>query len=132
MSFQFTNPRSGCLENIIFCFTGKSPKTRTEMEFIATEAGASVTKSITNKTNILVIADPHSMSSKAKKARKTEICMISPEQFFGMCKSGTVEGINSTVFVKKEPDYQFIVEKPVDEKGNSDPNRHSHIRRVQL
>lgn len=126
MSLQFIDPRSGFLTNVIFCFTGKSPKTRSEMESMAIKAGASVTKSITSKTNILVIADPASMSSKAVKARKTEICMISPEQFFDMCKHGTVEGINSTVFVKKEPDHQFIVEKPTDSK------RHSTVRRVQL
>jgi BRCT domain type II-containing protein len=55
------------------------------MEAMAIKAGASVTKSITNRTNILVIADPNSTSSKAEKARAAGIDLISPEKFFELC-----------------------------------------------
>ena len=39
--------------DIVFCFTGKCPLPRSEMEAMAINAGASITKSITNKTTIL-------------------------------------------------------------------------------
>ncbi len=103
------------IKNAVFCFTGKSPQTRPKMEAIAMKAGASVTKSVTNKTTILVIADASSMSSKAQKARMMGIDLISPHQFFSLCGDSQPETT------------QFMIEKPKPEK-----RRHSSIRRVQL
>ena len=72
-------------KNIVFCFTGKGPLPRSEMAAIAIKAGASVTKSVTNDTTILVIMDMNSQSAKAKKARKNGIDLIGPQTFFVMC-----------------------------------------------
>ncbi len=108
------------IKNTVFCFTGKSPQTRPKMEAIAMKAGASVTKSITSKTTILVIADASSMSSKAQKARMMGIDLISPQQFFALCEdspSGTM---------------QFSIEKPKPVSKPSGKRRHSSVRRVQL
>lgn len=108
------------IKNSVFCFTGKSPQTRPKMEAIAIKAGASVTKSITNKTTILVIADASSMSSKAKKARTMGIDLISPQQFFTLCEDSQSGAV------------QFSIEKPVPVSKPSEKRRHSSIRRVQL
>jgi BRCT domain type II-containing protein len=72
-------------KNIVFCFTGKGPLPRSQMTDIAIKAGASVTKSVTNNTTILVIMDMNSQSTKAKKARENGIDLIGPQTFFVMC-----------------------------------------------
>lgn len=119
MAMQFLNNSTGSLKNAVFCFTGKSPKPRTKMTAIAINAGASVTKSVTKATTILVIADPASTSSKARKARDIGIDLISPEQFFGMCDntapddSSSISQCRTTITPQK--------------KG-----RHSLTRRIEL
>jgi len=75
-------------KNIVFCFTGKGPLTRDEMEATAIKAGASITKSVNNKTTILVIMDMNSQSTKAKKARELGIDLIGPNTFLAMCSTG--------------------------------------------
>ena len=115
MALKFVNEDTGALKMAVFCFTGKSPKTRTDMESIALKAGASITKSITSKTTILVIADAGSMSTKARKARDNGIDLISPQQFFEMCTSPIGTG-------------HISIEKPKP----TEKTRHSLIRRVEL
>ncbi|UCG02568.1 MAG: BRCT domain-containing protein [Candidatus Heimdallarchaeota archaeon] len=110
MSLTFINPYTGKPEKAVFCFTGKSPKPRSEMQKIAIQAGGSVTKSITNQTTILVIADPQSQSAKAKRARQKLIYIISPEEFFKMCQhvSTIIPEVNKKVYCsipKKENKY---------------------------
>jgi DNA ligase (NAD+) len=73
----------GAFYGEIICFTGKSPKPRSEMSRLAEEAGASVSSSVKSDTTILVIADTNSTSSKAIKARKLGVKLISPEDFLG-------------------------------------------------
>jgi DNA polymerase-3 subunit epsilon len=58
------------------CFTGESPchfqgerLTRSLAEELALNAGMQVMNSVTKKLDILVVADPHTQSGKAKKAR---------------------------------------------------------------
>lgn len=75
------------MKHAVFCFTGKSPKPRSEMEAIAIQAGTSVTKSVTNKTTVLVVADSWSKSAKTKKALSMGIDIISPEDFFEICNN---------------------------------------------
>lgn len=75
-------------KNIVFCFTGKGPMSRSQMENTAIKAGASVTKFITNATTILVIMDMNSQSAKAKKARANGLELIGPMTFFLMCMAG--------------------------------------------
>lgn len=72
-------------KDMVFCFTGKGPFSRKEMTNMATKAGASVTKSVTNETTILVIMDMNSQSAKARKARKNGIDLIGPQTFLVMC-----------------------------------------------
>jgi len=72
-------------KDIVFCFTGKGPFSRNQMTDIAIKAGASVTKSVTNETTILVIMDMNSQSIKAKRARENGIDLIGPQTFFLMC-----------------------------------------------
>ncbi len=71
----------GVFDGETICFTGKSPKPRTEMSKLAEAAGASVSSSVNSNTTILVIADTNSTSSKAIKARKLGIRLMSPEDF---------------------------------------------------
>ena len=110
-------------EKAVYCFTGKSPKPRKEMEAIAIQAGGDVTTSITNRTNILVIADPDSTSAKAQKARDMGIKLISPEEFFETCLgSPRMEQVfeEKPLTGKKKP------------KNHQKKNRHSSKRRIQL
>ncbi len=80
-----TNEKSGVFDGETICFTGKSPKTRPEMSHLAEVAGASVSNSVGGNTTILVIADINSASSKAVKARKLGIKLMSPEDFLALC-----------------------------------------------
>ena len=86
MDFQYeSNQDNGVLDGHVICFTGKSPRPRSEMAKLAEWMGASTTNSITSSTTILVIADKDSTSSKAVKARKAGIELILPEEFLTMC-----------------------------------------------
>jgi len=125
MSLKFLNEDTGDLKSAIFCFTGKSPKPRSEMEAVAINAGASVTKSVTNKTTILVIADADSQSAKARKARELGIDLISPQQFFEMCQAVTQSngGCSMTRVAVKKP-------KPISKP--TEKRKHSSVRRIEL
>lgn len=125
MPLKFYNEETRTLTDAIFCFTGKAPKTRAEMESIAIKAGASVTKSITNSTTILVIADANSMSSKAKKARVNGIDLISPQQFFDLCNETVCyqSGVKTSKFSIKHPE---PIQKPTEKR------KHSLLRRIEL
>jgi DNA ligase (NAD+) len=86
MDFQYEqNEKSDFLDGEVICFTGKSPRPRSEMAKLAEGMGASTTGSVTSSTTILVIADPNSISSKAVKARKAGIELMSPEKFLARC-----------------------------------------------
>jgi BRCT domain type II-containing protein len=118
----------GCefIRPAIFCFTGRCPKPRSEMEAIAIKVGASVTKSITQKTTVLVISDPNTISTKACKARAKGITMISPSKFFKICDHATTtygidEPIHKTHKKPKPPP------KPVVKK-----KKYSNSRRIEL
>lgn len=76
-----TKCEGGVFDGEIICFTGKSPKPRHEMSQLAESAGASVCSSVSANTTVLVIADPDSESSKAVKARKMGIKLMSPGDF---------------------------------------------------
>lgn len=93
---------------LTFCFTGKCPLPRDKMITIATRAGAYVTKSVTNQTDILVIADPNSQSAKARKARQLGLDLISPEEFLQMCnktkqqRKNTIKSTNKIDSIKSK------------------------------
>ena len=63
-----------------FVLTGKMPQKRSYYENMIREAGGEIQSSVNNKTTYLVIADPNSQSTKAKKARDLGTKLISPEE----------------------------------------------------
>ena len=71
-----------------YCFTGALPSgmKRTEAQELVRLNGGSVKDSVSADLTYLVIADPDSTSSKAVKARKMGIKLISEEQFKEMLK----------------------------------------------
>lgn len=128
MALKFINENTGDLKTLVytvFCFTGKSPKPRKEMEAIAIKAGASVTKSVNDRTTILVITDVNSSSSKAQKARAYAIDMISPSQFFMICSSITTSKDSNKINKLK-------IKKPNQVNKPSEKRKHSSIRHIQL
>ncbi|HEX5473578.1 MAG TPA: exonuclease domain-containing protein [Vicinamibacterales bacterium] len=71
------------------CFTGEicsalhgAPISRELAEFLAREAGLRPVASVTKKLDILVVADPHTMSTKAKKARHYGTRIMSERAFW--------------------------------------------------
>ncbi len=71
------------------CFTGElqclldgQPITREYAEVLAKGAGLSVLSSVTKKLDLLVLADPHSQSGKAKKAREYGVRIIHEPVFW--------------------------------------------------
>lgn len=125
MALKFINEDTGDLKTAVFCFTGKAPKTRAQMEVIAIKAGADTTKHITSKTTILVIADANSKSSKAVKARSQGVDLISPSQFFLMCNNITASNGSGQIS-------QITVKKPKPITKPSEKRKHSSVRRIQL
>lgn len=70
------------------CFTGTSnaviagePATRELLHFLAEQAGFVIQESVTKKLDLLVVADPHTQSGKARTARKYGIEIV-PEAVF--------------------------------------------------
>ena len=125
MALKFINEDTGNLKEAVFCFTGKSPKPRSEMQAIALNAGADVTNSVVGRTTILVIADANSKSIKAEKARSMGIDLISPSQFFMMC--GTVTTSNGDEQIS-----QVKIKKPKPVTKPTEKRRHSSVRRIEL
>ena len=68
------------LLNKHFVLTGKMEHPRSYYEDLIRQHGGIVSSSVTKNTNYLVIADPKSTSTKAQKARKLGIELISPEE----------------------------------------------------
>lgn len=73
------------------CFTGEiqstisgRPITRDIAEAIATQAGLDIANTVTQNLDILVVADPHTQSGKAKKARKYGTRILSEAVFLQM------------------------------------------------
>lgn len=73
------------------CFTGALASKINGVELtrelaikLATEQGLVATDSVTKKTEILVVADPHTMSGKAKKAREYGIRIVADRVFWKM------------------------------------------------
>lgn len=122
---QFLNDNTGILKDVVFCFTGKFIYPQTEMETLAINAGAKVTRSVNSKTTILVIADANSKSCKAESARDRDIYLISPSQFLSICKHVTKSnGDNpiSQIHIKTPS----LINKPTEKR------KHSSIRHIQL
>lgn len=125
MGLKFFSDDINDMKSAVFCFTGKAPKTRPEMEAIAINAGAQVTSNVNGRTTILVIADANSMSAKAQSARDRDIDLISPEQFFEIC--------NPIGYGSQKEFAKIQIKKQLQIVENSiKKNRHSTIRRIRL
>jgi DNA polymerase III epsilon subunit family exonuclease len=75
------------LQGKTVCFTGQNhldgePITREAAEKLAQDAGLLVLPSVTHKLNILVVADPDSLSGKAKKAREYGVRILAEAVFW--------------------------------------------------
>lgn len=73
----------GKLSGKSFCFTGAMEKPRKELEQMVEDNGGQV-RSVSKELKYLVIADPKSTSSKAVKARKLGVELISEADFLKM------------------------------------------------
>jgi DNA polymerase-3 subunit epsilon len=65
-------------------FTGDMTMSRSEMEELATAAGLCVTASVSARTALVVAADPHSQSGKARQARDRGVRMATEQVFLHM------------------------------------------------
>lgn len=71
----------GTLTGKSICFTGAMKNKRPVLEKMAADAGADIKSSVGKGLTYLVIADPHSTSSKAVSARKLGTTLISEDDF---------------------------------------------------
>ena len=76
--------KTGKCANLSFCFTGAASRPRAELKQMAENAGATVSGSVNKKLDYLVIADPESTSTKAKKARELGVKLLSEDEFIVM------------------------------------------------
>jgi DNA ligase (NAD+) len=74
----------GALSGLSFCFTGAANKPRKELLQIVEDNGGTPYDSVDKTLSYLVIADLNSTSSKAVKARKLGVKMITEDQFLRM------------------------------------------------
>lgn len=79
-------PSSSKLGGKSFCFTGAASRPRKELQAMVLDNGGQVFDGVKKGLDYLVIADPNSTSSKAVKARKAGITLISEEDFVKMTK----------------------------------------------
>ena len=79
-----TMKKGGNMAGKTFALTGKMPLTRDEYVRKIEQSGGKVVSSVSGKTDFLVIADPNSTSTKAKKARDLGVKLISPEELENM------------------------------------------------
>jgi len=78
-------PVQGNLGGKSFCFTGAASRPRKELQQMVKDNGGIVFDSCKKGLDYLVLADPNSTSTKAVKARKDGVNLISEEDFVKMC-----------------------------------------------
>ena len=71
-----------CFTGTLHCSYKGEQLTKATAEEVARSKGLTVVNSVTKKLDILVTADPNSMSSKAKKARSYNIRIIAERAFW--------------------------------------------------
>jgi DNA polymerase-3 subunit epsilon len=70
------------LPNMTVCFTGTMQRSRADCEQLAKQKGLVVLSGVTKRLEILVVADPHTQSGKAKKAREDGTRIMAESVFF--------------------------------------------------
>lgn len=83
-SFKEENKTENEASKRTICFTGKSTRPRSEMHKAAIEKGYTPVDSVGKGLAILVLADVNSTSSKAVKARKLGIRLMSEDEFWNL------------------------------------------------
>jgi DNA polymerase-3 subunit epsilon len=73
-----------CFTGTLLCSHNGRPITRDDAHQLATSAGMSVATSVTKKLDVLVVADPDSLSGKAQKARQYGTRIIAETAFWPM------------------------------------------------
>ncbi|MEA2378033.1 MAG: polymerase subunit epsilon [Thermoleophilaceae bacterium] len=87
-----TTPKGATLPpGVVVCFTGAlecsldgEPITRERAQALAEAAGLTTVKTVTRKCQLLVVADPHTQSAKARKARELGVRVIAESAFWPM------------------------------------------------
>jgi len=79
-------PKQGTLSGKNFCFTGSMSTPRKRLQSLVEDNGGSCSSSVSKGLDYLVIADPSSTSSKAKKARDFGTVLISEAVFLAMAE----------------------------------------------
>jgi len=74
--------RSVCFTGESVCSVGGVPLDREDQEVLAAEAGLVVAPRVTKKLDLLVLADPESMSGKAATARRYGVRMMAERAFW--------------------------------------------------
>lgn len=89
-------PRREPLAGTTVCFTGASvcsldgrPLSRADQLHLASEAGATVVDTLTKQVDLLVLADPASMSGKARKAAEYGVRRVAEPVFWRMAGVAT-------------------------------------------
>lgn len=78
---------NGSLGGKSFCFTGAASRPRKELWEMVEKNGGVIHESMKKDTDVLVLADVNSTSSKAVKARKQGTTLMTEEDFVKMCGS---------------------------------------------
>lgn len=78
---------NGSLGGKSFCFTGAASRPRKELWGLVEKNGGIIHESMKKDTDVLVLADVNSTSSKAVKARKQGTTLMTEEDFVKMCGS---------------------------------------------
>lgn len=86
LTIKSEEKKEGKLSGLSFCFTGAMTMKRSELQKMVEENGGTNFDSVKKGLSYLVMADPNSTSTKAKKAREQGTAMITPEQFLEMVK----------------------------------------------
>ena len=76
---------NGSLGGKSFCFTGAASRPRKELWELVEKNGGIIHESMKKDTDVLVLADVNSTSSKAVKARKQGTTLMTEEDFVKMC-----------------------------------------------
>ena len=89
ITIKFAEPKvvnaNGSLGGKSFCFTGAASRPRKELWEMVEKNGGVIHESMKKDTDVLVLADVNSTSSKAVKARKQGTTLMTEEDFVKMC-----------------------------------------------
>jgi DNA polymerase-3 subunit epsilon len=76
--------KTACFTGALLCCHEGAPLTRERAERLAERAGLVVVQRVTKSLDVLVVADPNSMSGKAEKARQYGTRIVAETAFWSM------------------------------------------------